>query len=221
MVGLCLVENKTNRSISLDDSTNWDWGSPLPPSFQGKCATVALPLVVDTPITRVLAWSCPHGIPCSLGLDQLASVVILYFCPPTAYMSLFCKQRGFFGHPLQISNIFKYWAYAARALAPVVTGTHTELATVASEQNRSSKAHSTMDTNEGYKHSHGDRPKYPLQSRSHRSHQCNHNVNNVTAFILPTPQYSPVQSGPNTTKVLQVAKCTQMALSWPDLIRIE
>ena len=27
-----------------------------------------------------------------------------------------------------------------------------------------------------YKHSHGDRPKYPSRSRSHRSHQCNHNV---------------------------------------------
>ena len=32
-------------------------------------------------------------------------------------LSRFCRQRGFPGHPLRISNIFKYWAYAARALA--------------------------------------------------------------------------------------------------------
>ena len=32
-------------------------------------------------------------------------------------LSRFCRQRGFSGHPLRISNIFKYWAYAARALA--------------------------------------------------------------------------------------------------------
>ena len=28
-----------------------------------------------------------------------------------------CRQRGFLGHPLRISNFFKYWAYTARAFA--------------------------------------------------------------------------------------------------------
>ena len=60
----------------------------MPPSFQGKCAAVALPLAADTPITKLLVCSCPHSIPCSLGLDQLVPVVILYFHPPTACMPL-------------------------------------------------------------------------------------------------------------------------------------
>ena len=72
----------------MDDSANWDRESLVPPSFQGKCPAVALPLAVDTPITRLLVWSCPHDNLCSLGFDQLAPVVIQYFRPPTAYMPL-------------------------------------------------------------------------------------------------------------------------------------
>ena len=33
----------------LDDFANWDWGPPIPPSIQGKCAAVAMPLAVETP----------------------------------------------------------------------------------------------------------------------------------------------------------------------------
>ena len=60
----------------------------MPLSFQGKCTVVALPLVVDTPITKLLIWPCPHDNLCSLGLDELAPIVILYFCPLTACMPL-------------------------------------------------------------------------------------------------------------------------------------
>ena len=52
--------SRIHLSISLDDSVNWDRESLVPPSFQDKCAVVALPPAVDTPITRLLVWSCPH-----------------------------------------------------------------------------------------------------------------------------------------------------------------
>ena len=32
-------------------------------------------------------------------------------------ISRVCRQHGFPGHPLWISNIFKFWAYTARAFA--------------------------------------------------------------------------------------------------------
>ena len=83
-----LGQNRSNRSISMDDSATWNQGSLVPLSSQGKCAAVALPLALDTQIIKPIAWSYPYSIPCSLGLNQLAPVVILYFHPLTACMSL-------------------------------------------------------------------------------------------------------------------------------------
>ena len=56
----------------------------------------------------------------------------------------------------------------------------------------------------------------------HRDRNHNNHINiriiyiNTTALVLPTPQYSPVQPGPNIAKVLQVTS----ALKWACLGRI-